>query len=155
MKRFLITFAITFTIFYGVHAQTIDSLLQANKTYTGAHSSEKFYHAIFQLDTNDPRIISKTIRNINNALKDERLKGRLSIELIAFSGGTDAFLKTSEYENEMKKLVEKGVILAQCNNSLLERKIGRDKLYDFIGVVPSGTGELIIRQDEGWSVIKP
>jgi intracellular sulfur oxidation DsrE/DsrF family protein len=28
-------------------------------------------------------------------------------------------------------------------------------LYDFIAIVPSGNGELIIRQADGWSVIKP
>ncbi len=51
--------------------------------------------------------------------------------------------------------MEKGVIVAQCNNTLKERKIGRDQLYGFIAVVPTGNGELIIRQAEGWSVIKP
>jgi len=47
------------------------------------------------------------------------------------------------------------VVVAQCNNTLKQRKITRDQLYDFIGIVPSGNGELIIRQAEGWSVIKP
>jgi intracellular sulfur oxidation DsrE/DsrF family protein len=45
--------------------------------------------------------------------------------------------------------------VAQCNNTLRERKISRDQLYDFIAVVPSGNGELIIRQADGWTIIKP
>ncbi len=138
-----------------VNAQTTDAAVQKNLDFTGATAPKKTYNAIFQLDTNDPKIIRKTIRNINNALNDERLKGKLQIELIAFSGGTDAYLKGSEYENDLKDLVEKGVIVAQCNNTLKERKITRDQLFNFIAVVPSGTGELIIRQSQGWSVVKP
>ncbi len=65
------------------------------------------------------------------------------------------YLKESAYENELKALVERGVIVSQCNNTLKERKITRDELFSFISVVPSGTGELIIRQAEGWSVVKP
>lgn len=138
-----------------VTAQTTTKALEKNRAFTGATASKKMYHAIYQLDVNDPKIIEKAIRNINNALTDPRLAGKIAIELIAFSGGTDAYMKDSKYEQDLKALVEKGVIVSQCNNTLKERKIDRNKLYDFIAIVPSGNGELIIRQAEGWSVIKP
>ena len=136
-------------------AQTNDNAVAKNKAFTGAKATRKMYHAIYQLDNNDPKIIDKTIRNINNALNDPRLIGKIQVELIAFGGGTDAYMLGSKYEKDLKALVEKGVIVSQCNNTLKERKINRDQLYDFIAVVPSGNGELIIRQAEGWSVIKP
>ena len=113
------------------------------------------YQVIYQLDNGDSKIIEKAIRNINNTLNDPRLMGKVKIELVAFSAGTDAFLKGGKYEEELKALVEKGVIVSQCNNTLRERKISRDQIYDFIAVVPSGAGELVIRQVEGWAVIKP
>ena len=136
-------------------AQTNDNALEKNRAFTGAKATRKMYHAIYQMDNNDPKIIEKTIRNINNALTDPRLVGKIQIELIAFSGGTDAYMLGGKYENDLKTLVEKGVIVSQCNNTLKERKITREQLYDFIAIVPSGNGELIIRQAEGWSVIKP
>ena len=136
-------------------AQTNDKALENNKAFTGARATKKMYHAIYQLDNADEKIIDKAIRNINNALNDPRLAGKIKIELIAFGGGTDAYLKGSKYEEDLKALVQKGVVVAQCNNTLKQRKITRDQLYDFIGIVPSGNGELIIRQAEGWSVIKP
>lgn len=132
-----------------------DNALEKNSRYTGASATKKQYKAIYQLDQNDPRIIEKTFRNINNALTDSRLAGKLQVELIAFSGGTNAYLKNSKYEEDLKKLVEKGVIVAQCNNTLKERNINRDSLYNFIAIVPSGNGELIIREQEGWTIIKP
>jgi len=139
-----------------VNAQSDSSvLLKKNASFTGAQTKQKKYHAIYQLDSNDPKVIEKALRNLSNALNDPRLSGRLEAELIAFSGGTEAYLKGSKYEADLKALVEKGVIVAQCNNTLREKKISRDQLFDFIAVVPSGNGELILRQAEGWAVIKP
>jgi uncharacterized protein len=136
-------------------AQLTEKASEQNRAFTGALAIKDQYHAIYQLDNNDTKVIEKTIRNINNALKDPRLAGKLQIELVVFSGGTDALLKGSKYEDDVKALVEKGVIVAQCGNTLKERNINRDQLYDFIALVPSGNGELIIRQGEGWAVIKP
>ncbi|MBN8786570.1 MAG: DsrE family protein [Terrimonas sp.] len=136
-------------------AATAQTNLEKNAAFTGAKATQKKYHAIYQLDNNDPRVIEKALRNLNNALTDPRLEGKIEIELIAFAGGTEAYLKDSKYENDLKALVEKGVIVAQCNNTLRERKISRDQLYDFIAIVPSGNGELIIRQAEGWAIVKP
>jgi uncharacterized protein len=136
-------------------AQTTDKVLEKNKAFTGANATRKTYHAIYQLDNGDPKSIEKAIRNINNALNDPRIAGKVTIEMIAFSGGTDAYMKGSKYEEDIKALAEKGVIVAQCGNTLRERKISTDQIYDFIAVVPSANGELIIRAAEGWTIIKP
>ncbi|MGF7027950.1 MULTISPECIES: DsrE family protein [Sphingobacterium] len=133
-----------------------NKLLLNNHQYSGAVAKKKAYKAIYQLDSNDPKTIEKAIRNINNVLKDPRLKGHLQIELVAFSGGTEAYLKkNSQYEKPLKDLVEKGVIVAQCLNTLEEKHIAKEGLFDFIGYVPSGNGELILRANEGWVIVKP
>ena len=136
-------------------AQTNENLLENNKVFTGAAATKKVYRVIYQLDNGDAKIIEKAIRNINNTLNDPRLAGKVKIELVAFSAGTDAYIKGGKYEEDLKALVQKGVIVSQCNNTLRERKIGREQIYDFIAVVPSGAGELVIRQAQGWAVIKP
>lgn len=136
-------------------AQPLTPAQQKNRGFSGAQATRKSYHVIYQMDNSDPKIIDKVLRNLNNALNDPRLKGKLEAELIAFSGGTDAYLKGSKYEEALKRLVERGVIVTQCANTLHERNIKRDQIYEFIGVVPSGNGELILRQAEGWAVIKP
>lgn len=138
-----------------LHAQSLPKDLQQNRDFTGAKATLDKYHAIYQIDVSDSNVIKKTLRNINNALNDPRLKGKVQIELIAFADGVATYLKTSPYEQTLKDLVLKGVIVAQCANTLKEKHINRDQLYDFVGIVPSGNGELIIRQAEGWSVVKP
>ena len=134
------------------HAQ---QTLEQNKLYTGAPSTKRIYKAIYQMDQASPDIIKKTIRNINNLLKDPRLEGKVQVELVAFSGGTEAYRKNSEFEEPIKDLVKQGVIVTQCLNTMKERKIDKSELYDFLAYVPTGNGELLIRAAEGWTIIKP
>jgi len=126
-----------------------------NQKFEGAVAGRENYYAIYQLDTDDAKTVDKAFRNINNALADTRLAGKLKIELVAFSAGTKVMLKGSIYEPKLKDLLQKGVIIVQCNNSLVEQGLSRNQLLPFIGVVPSGNGELIIRSAQGWAIIKP
>ena len=36
-----------------------------------------------------------------------------------------------------------------------ERNISKEELFPFIAYVPTGNGELIIRQAQGWSLVHP
>lgn len=127
----------------------------AQSGFHGAKATKAHYNAIYQLDTANKAVMGKTLRNIKNVLNDPRLKGKLTIELIAYAGGTNIYFKGNEFGKQLKELKDKGVILAQCNNTLHERHIKLSQLYPFISVVPSGNGELIIREAEGWAVVKP
>lgn len=155
MKTFIfIIAAFLFNLGSYVYAQDNQAIAH-NKAYQGAEATANKYRAIYQLDSNVPATIEKAIRNINNVLQDPRLKGKIEIELVAFSGGTEAFLKNGKYENALRDLIDKGVIVAQCLNSLKERNLKKEALYDFIAYVPSGNGELVIRSSAGWVIVKP
>ena len=65
------------------------------------------------------------------------------MELIAFGGGTTLYRKDQPYEARLTALKQKGVILAQCLNTLKEKKISKGELLPLISYVPSGNGELI------------
>ncbi|MBV2226412.1 MAG: DsrE family protein [Sphingobacterium mizutaii] len=136
-------------------SKSIDNKLIENAKFVGAETHNKHYKAIYQLDSNNPDVVKKAFRNIKNVLNDPRLKDKIEVELITFSGGTEVMLKDSGYEEALKELIDKGVTVAQCTNSLQERKLKKEQLYDFIGYVPSGNGELVIRASEGWVIVKP
>ncbi len=140
---------------YAAQAQDTASLLKKNVQFQGAEATLPSYKAIYQLDTNNPDQVKKAFRNIRNVLNDPRLKGKISVELITFSGGTEVMLKTSAYEDDLKDLITKGVQVSQCTNSLQERNLTKAQIYDFIAYVPSGNGELVIRAADGWVIIKP
>ena len=139
------------TLFIAQHA--VSQSLQKN--FDGAHATLKHYNALYVINSNDVKRNTSTLRNINNALEDPRLKNKLSVELVAFGDGVTVFQKDGPFEETLKSLKEKGVILAQCENTLHERHIDKDKLFPFINFVPSGNGEMIIRHYQGWAVVHP
>lgn len=131
------------------------AMAQNRANFTGAEAKLKHYKALYIINTADEKRITGTLRNIKNALEDPRLNGKLEIELIAFGDGVSVYKKTSPFEQTLKDLQQQGVLLAQCENTLRERKIEKNTLFPFISFVPSGNGEIIIRHYQGWATIHP
>lgn len=127
----------------------------ATSTFTGAQASLKNYKALYVINSGDEKKIAGTLRNIKNALEDPRLKGKLEVELIAFGDGVAVYQKSGSFEKTLLELQSRGVLLAQCENTITERRIDKETLFSFISYVPSGNGEIIIRQYQGWAVVHP
>ena len=123
--------------------------------FHGAVANAKSYKAVYFIDDSSSHKIKATLRNINNALEDPRLKGKLEVELVVFGDGVEVFKKINHYDTLLTALQKKGVILAECLNTIKERNIKKDELWNFISYVPTGNGEVIIRQAQGWSVVHP
>ncbi|MBO9731904.1 MAG: DsrE family protein [Chitinophaga sp.] len=113
------------------------------------------YKAIYQLNSDDDKTIRNTLRNIKNAVEDPRLQGKVTIELVAHGGGVTAYKKDHPYESLLQELRTKGVLLVECENTMRERNISKEELFPFIQYTPSGNGELIMKQAEGWSYVHP
>lgn len=127
----------------------------AQSTFSGAKPTLKKYNALYVINTADEKHITGTLRNLKNALEDPRLKGKVHIELVAFGDGVAVYKKAGPFEERLKSLQQQGVDLAQCENTIRERKIDKNTLFDFIGYVPSGNGEIILRSAEGWAIVHP
>ncbi|HVI48497.1 MAG TPA: DsrE family protein [Chitinophaga sp.] len=122
---------------------------------TARSQQQTKYRAIYQLNSDDDKTIRATLRNIKNALDDPRMQNSITIELVAHGGGVTVFKKDQPYESLLLELKSKGLLLVECENTLKERKISKEELFPFINYTPSGNGELIIKQQEGWSYVHP
>lgn len=131
------------------------SFAQEKTSYVPAKSINKEYNALYIINEADDKKIKAIIRNINNALDDQRLKDKLNVELLAFGGGVEVFLKKNPYQELLINLKKRGVVMVQCENTLREKKIDKSELFDFVNYTPSGNGEIILRQYEGWATVKP
>lgn len=111
--------------------------------------------ALFHID--DSIYWNLLIRNVNNAL-DYFFKNQMEykIEIVANSIAVkDLLQETSKYSDELKQLMEKGVTMAACQNSLRSFSIDESSLLEFVTPVPSGVVQLIDRQNNGYAYIKP
>ena len=151
--HFLLAAALVLTSRPAAQAQTTPPTPAAE--FTGAVANQATYKVVYQIDSSDPKLIGMTLRNMENALADPRLKGKLTVELVAFSGGTTVFLKDQPYYDSLLKLQQQGVLMAQCLNSMHGLHLTKEQLWPFVSYVPSGNGELIIRQAQGWAIVHP
>lgn len=146
-------FFILSLLFICIHSPSFGQTTE--KEFHGAQADLASYHALYVLNHSDEKSIRGIIRNINNALDDPRLKGKLEVELIAFGDGVEMYKKDSQYESLLLELKKRNVLLTQCENTIKERKISKEELYPFIDYVPSANGEMIIRQGQHWAIIHP
>jgi uncharacterized protein len=149
MKKLLTLVMMVFTV--TVFAQTEDK----NAEFHGAAATLSEYKALYILNSSDDTKIKSILRYINNVLEDPRLKGKIQIELVAYADGVELYRKTNHYDTLLTALKNKGVILAECENTVKHRNINKQDLWSFISYVPSANGEIIIRHYQGWATVQP
>jgi intracellular sulfur oxidation DsrE/DsrF family protein len=111
------------------------------------------HNIVMQLTSNDAKVHKGLVKQLNN-LKDG-WGGDLSVELVLHGPGVD-FLRDSvtKFAPEIAKLKARGVVFAVCENSLRERKIDKSEIIAGHEYVKMGIGEIVLKQEEGWSYIK-
>jgi intracellular sulfur oxidation DsrE/DsrF family protein len=76
---------------------------------------------------------------------------------VVFHGGSIAMAMTEKtyFAKELKDFVEnKNVKMVVCENTMKKKKVTKEQLLPFMKTVPMGIGEIIMKQEKGWSYIK-
>ncbi len=112
----------------------------------------KKYRAVLHLT--DIERANLALNNARNLLADQD-EELAEVELVTNSEGVKALLKSGPYCERVGELAAKGVRFVLCSKSLRALGLERDEFFDLAEVVPSGTGELVKMQAEGWAYVKP
>lgn len=108
---------------------------------------------VLDLSVEDSRVWETLLNNIENLRKD--LGENTLIEVVTHGGGLSLLLVDANVQPErMKKLAAAGVQFMACENTMRKRNLTQKDLSSFVGVVPSGVGELVKKQQAGWSYLK-
>jgi intracellular sulfur oxidation DsrE/DsrF family protein len=92
------------------------------------------------------------LRNVANLLDD--LPGT-TVEVVAHGQGIGLCLADSPVAKTVQGLLARGVIVAACENTLTGLSIERSALAAGVVTVPAGVGEVVRKQREGWSYLRP
>jgi intracellular sulfur oxidation DsrE/DsrF family protein len=109
------------------------------------------YRVIFHLGESAKAPL--VFRNVSNLLDDLGIS--VAVEVVANGEGVKAFLLTGQYTDLLREYAGQGVHFAVCSYSLRSLGFTRDDFPRAIGVVPSGVGEIVRRQAEGYAYIRP
>jgi uncharacterized protein len=111
------------------------------------------YKVIFHVDENNKMYMA--LKNIDNLIKDLG-EDKVEVELLANSEAVSHMsIDSNKYVDEIRRLAQKGIRFAVCNNSLNAFRIEKQQVIAEAVIVASGIGELVIKQANGWSYIRP
>lgn len=81
---------------------------------------------------------------------------KAEVEVVFHGPGISMVMtEKTKYADQLRDYVEnKGIKMVVCENTMRERKVERAQLLPFMGTVPMGIGEIVKKQEQGWSYIK-
>lgn len=120
---------------------------------TPATSATTPHRVVIQLTSNDTLVwkgLMNNIKNLKNGWGDS-----VTIEVVANGPGIEFLVsgKTTQ-QDKIAYFKSKGVVFLGCENTLIERKISKETIIPEAGFVKMGIGEVILKQEQGWSYIK-
>jgi len=115
----------------------------------------KQYQVIFHLDEEPQEKVTFVLNNILNLL-DDLGSQNVDVELLVNGPAVKAFTAEENPISELiSKVLDQNVAIALCNNALNLFELKPEGMLADVIVVPSGVGELVRKQAEGWAYIRP
>ncbi|MFM9967663.1 MAG: DsrE family protein [Burkholderiales bacterium] len=114
----------------------------------------KKHKVIFQVSDNDPAKWNLALNNARNVQQDLGV-GNVEIEIVAYGPGIGMLKMDSTVGNRVGEAMSSGVKVVACENTMTNLKLAREDMLASIGYVKAGVVELMQKQQQGWSYIRP
>jgi len=123
---------------------------------TAAHATDKMSKAsvVIQVSENNPAIWNLALNNAKN-IQQSLGKENVNVEIVAYGPGINMLKFDSEVAPRLKEANTSGVAVLACGNTMKAQKLTEKDLDGNVKVVPAGVIEIINKQRDGWSYIKP
>ena len=128
------------------------SALAESPAATTAHAAK--HKVIVQVSDSDPQKWQLALNNIANIQKDLG-QADVDIELVAYGPGIGMLKLDSKVADRIKDAIAAHVRVNACQNTMRGQRLTKDDMLPDIGYVPSGVVEIIKRQEEGYSYLRP
>lgn len=94
---------------------------------------------------------------LNNARNIQADLGtaNVDIEIVAYGPGIGMLKLDSSVANGVGEATAAGVKIMACENTMQARRLARGDMLNGIGYVSSGVVEIMRRQEQGWSYLRP
>jgi hypothetical protein len=111
-------------------------------------------HAVLQVSDNDPQKWNLALNNAQN-MQQALGKDKVTIEIVAYGPGLNMLKADSKVAARLNAALDSNVELAACATTMKKMKVTKADLVGGATVVPGGVIEIMKRQSEGWSYIRP
>lgn len=110
---------------------------------------------VIQVSDNSP---GKWNLALNNAMNAQNALGgpdKVDVEIVVYGPGIGMLKMDSEVGNRVETVLGKGVKVVACQNTMRAKKLTKDDMLPSIGYVPAGVIEIMYKQQQGYSYIRP
>ena len=108
---------------------------------------------VIQVSDKDPAKWNLALNNARNVRKD--LGDKAEIEIVAYGPGIDMLKRDSSVAQRIDEATMSGMKVVACENTMHGHKLSRSDMIDGIGYVRAGVVEIMRRQQQGWSYVRP
>jgi hypothetical protein len=109
---------------------------------------------VFQVTEDDGRKWLAILVNIRN-IQAELGPGNVAVALVAIGPGLGMLKADSVVANELQDALKAGVEFVACGNSMQAQHVDREDLVDGVAVTKAGYVEIMKRQQQGWTYLRP
>ena len=109
---------------------------------------------VLQVSDDSPKTWNQALNVIEN-LQQAYGKQNVDIELVAFGFGLGIPKLESVAGSRVQDAVASGAQIRACEVTMRRQKLTKADMLPNIGYVPAGVVEIIAKQGQGWSVIRP
>lgn len=116
-------------------------------------SKPQHHRIVFQMSTSDVAEQKGLINNLENLL--EQWQGNVEMEVVAHGPGlTMVVEQQTSVSKQIQSLASRGVVFVACENTMSKKNVTKEELVKGVATVPMGIGEIVKKQEQGWTYIK-
>ncbi len=115
--------------------------------------SAQQHKVVIQMTSGDTAVFRGLMNNLKH-LK-EGWGDSVQIEVVVHGPGIDFLTTAKTTQSEaISKMQSNGVSFLLCENTMKQKHVTKDQVLPGTGFVKMGIGEVILKQEQGWSYIK-
>jgi intracellular sulfur oxidation DsrE/DsrF family protein len=138
-----------------LRATAVLPLLGLGIAHAQTSGTPKKHRLVIQVTDNDPARWTMILNNTRNAQEDVGGADKIELEIVAYGPGINMLKSDSPVGQRIAEMVKTGVVFVGCENTMKNMKLPKAEMLPTIGYVPAGVTELMKKQEEGWSYIRP
>ena len=109
---------------------------------------------VFQVSDGETTNWNLALYNVRN-IQAELGAANVDIEVVAYGPGIGMLKLDSPVANRIAEAAASGVKIVACENTMHGQHLSRSDMLNGIGYVSAGVVEIMQRQQQGWSYLRP
>lgn len=109
---------------------------------------------VIQVSDDNPKTWNQALNVVKN-VQAEYGRDKVDVELVVFGHGSGLLRFDSPLANRIDDALAAGAGVSMCENTMRGQKLTRADMHPKIGYVNAGVIEIIEKQKQGWTVVRP